>query len=272
MKSDIKTYEYGDVRFSVSPEGELIKMTNVSEEAVDIFIPSILSNYVSIKSLSSEFVVGRFKTIEISSFIDNIRPRAFAQAAVEKIVWSSNCDVIQNSCFDKCSARIIENIEHVREVERYGFAKSNFEEVVWPSSCSTVPEKCFENAAIRNIRNLQNVTKIGFGAFMGSHIESIVWPARCDVISEFCFAGSGVKDITGMENVAEIKFGAFMQACDLEFLNLSESFCLNKIGERAFCGLSKDMVALPYYSDVELDENFHFGQMMVCKDGSGSVF
>lgn len=272
MKSNIKTYEYDGVCFSVSPEGKLIKMTNVSGEAVDIFIPSILPNYVSIKSLSSEFVEGRFKTIKISSFINDILPRAFARAEVEKIIWSSNCDVIQNSCFDKCSARIIENIEHVSEVERYGFAKSNFEEVVWPSSCNTIPEKCFQDAAVRTIKNLQDVTEIGFGAFMGSHIESIVWPACCNTISEFCFAGSAIKDITGMENIAEIKFGAFMQASDLNFLDLSESFCLNRIGENAFSGLSRDMVTLPYYSDIELDENFHFKQMMFCRDVNSGAF
>lgn len=121
----IKFCDWTDgVKFKVDGNGCLRELRSKGG-CPSVIIPRILPNGIEIKSIGSDFVRDEFETITISDDISVIECGAFRVSPVNKVVWSSSCPVIPDSCFHFSSLREITNLNNVTEIGQDAFLNTH---------------------------------------------------------------------------------------------------------------------------------------------------
>lgn len=236
---------YEGVLFRVGEGGELRKMQNFSDNAVDVIVTDEFCKKYNINTLGPEFVKGEFDVVSFPKSITYVCRFAFADAHVKEIIWPTGCKTIPMFCFDRCSAHTLKNIEQVDEIHNSAFVGSHFISIDWPQKCNIIPTCCFQNSGISLVKGLDNVDIIHDFAFARTTFDEFCWPPRCEVIPQGCFEGSLIKTVHNLNNVHEVRKMAFYGAPNLEMLDFSNSIV--SFDEFALSGIPRDKVILPYY-------------------------
>lgn len=208
-------------------------------------IPHKLFSGEIITAIGTTFLYGEYKIIKISNKITEIAEAAFQSASVETVVWSAGCKTIPTRCFQECKLKKLENTAKVKKVGSSAFMDADIENIIWPEKCKLIPQACFERSRLQNISGIECVTHICTAAFSECEMREIVWPSGCSVIPYECFYGSKLERIDNAEHVTAICEKAFAHS-QLQALDLSGT-ATNFIGEKAFSGIEKKNVILPYY-------------------------
>lgn len=164
--------------------------------------------------IGSNTVINRIKKLVIPDSITYVSPFAFSNAmGIENVVWSKNCSVIPEYCFDSCFLlESIKNIENVDTVHDGAFTYTGFVNFTWPKNCEKIPYGCFKGCRhLQKINIPSRVKAIEMRAFESCDgLKEFTWPKDCIEVSAFCFNHCmRLEKINFLGNVQRIMQGAF---------------------------------------------------------------
>jgi hypothetical protein len=233
-------YKVHQISISGVKDQDVIEELAIPAKYNGVEIQGIGGMVLSNASIADDF---RIKKLLIPDTVSDIEPMAFAQAKLDKVEWSWNCDYIPYKAFQGSSIRTISNIGNVKHIGKAAFDGSGIEEfsgfdscimieedtfmncynlkkVVWPAKCTVIPRSCFFGCSHLTILiGVVKVERIWDNAFCMSGIESIVLPDNCTQIGKTCFEScTHLKTVAWSEKCLNIPDECFLFCDKLEHI------------------------------------------------------
>lgn len=180
-----------------------------------------------VKDLEQEVFEGctALASITLHDGLQKIRPKAFAETAIQSIVIPDSVTVIGGAVFRNCyNLSSVKLPAGLKQISKMFDGCTSLTSIEIPNGVQKIGRSAFEGSVIKSITLPSGIVEIGENAFAGCPIESIILPDTLKTIGASAFYGcSELREIVIPVGVTTVGMYAFGDCPDIRIYCEAES-------------------------------------------------